>query len=249
MGDILVIFGSSSDSPTYEHIIGNLDNYELRICSAHRTPDFLDQILQKKYKVVIAGAGLAAHLPGVVASKIVAPIIGVPCESNYNGLDSLLAIIQMPPGIPVLSVGVNQGKEAAEMAKNMLKNYDKVVVVGDENTKAVKKCVDTLKEFAISFSVENEVDENALNINFIDFDKQPAENAFCINVPVLSENKADDALKLLNLTKKGIWVGLNRGENAALAAVSILGHHDKLLEYREKMKQKVLASDIEVNNG
>jgi len=113
MKKALIIFGSKSDEKIYNDIAKELKkqkvDFDLRISSAHKTPHDVDKTLQNDYAVVIAGAGLAAHLPGVAASKVLRPVIGVPCEGNYKGLDALLAIAQMPPGIPVLAVGVNRG--------------------------------------------------------------------------------------------------------------------------------------------
>jgi len=243
MSDILVVFGSKSDSNVFEEVKKKID-CELRICSAHRTPDMLDDILKKtKAKVIIAGAGLAAHLPGVIASKTLKPIIGVPVESNFNGLDSFLSIVQMPPGIPVLSVGVDKGKEAAEYAEFLLKEYDGVNIVGEIETKAVKKAVGILDKFSINTSFSNGFDERSINLNFVKLGEK-AENKFLtINIPVKENNNSEDSIKLLKAANKGLWVGLNRGDNAALAAVSILGRHKELGAYRREMAEKVKEDD------
>src|SRR3989338_8278800 len=101
MNKALIIFGSKSDEKVYSEIMRELKkekvDFTLRISSAHKTPDDVDETLQDDYSVIIAGAGLAAHLPGVVAAKVIRPVIGVPCEGNYQGLDALLSIAQMPP--------------------------------------------------------------------------------------------------------------------------------------------------------
>ena len=112
MKKVLVVFGSKSDKSVFEPIVKSQKekkaDVDMRICSAHRTPALLNSILlEKQYDLVIAGAGLAAHLPGVVASKTPVPVIGVPCNGAFDGLDSFLSIVQMPPGIPVLGVGVD----------------------------------------------------------------------------------------------------------------------------------------------
>ncbi|MEF3302454.1 5-(carboxyamino)imidazole ribonucleotide mutase [Paenibacillus sp. GYB003] len=110
-----VIMGSSSDWPTMKHACDVLDElqvpYEKKVVSAHRTPDLMfeyaESARERGLKVIIAGAGGAAHLPGMVASKTVLPVIGVPVKSsNLNGLDSLLSIVQMPGGIPVATVAI-----------------------------------------------------------------------------------------------------------------------------------------------
>lgn len=127
---VAVIMGSTSDWDTMSHACTVLEElqipYEKQVVSAHRTPDlmfeFAEQAAERGLKVIIAGAGGAAHLPGMVASKTVLPVIGVPVKSAaLNGLDSLLSIVQMPGGIPVATVAIgkagaiNAGLLAAQM--------------------------------------------------------------------------------------------------------------------------------------
>lgn len=130
-GDELVsiIAGSKSDSNIVEKVEKVLEEfsvpYETKYLSAHRTPDLLDEYIQscekKGTKVFIAIAGGAAHLPGVIASKTLKPVIGVPVKSNdLGGLDSLLSIVQMPNDIPVATVGIDRGKNAALLAIEIL---------------------------------------------------------------------------------------------------------------------------------
>lgn len=118
-----VIMGSTSDWETMEHTCRILDElqvpYEKKVVSAHRTPDLMfsyaETAKERGLKVIIAGAGGAAHLPGMVAAKTLLPVIGVPVQSKaLNGLDSLLSIVQMPGGIPVATVAI--GKAGAENA-------------------------------------------------------------------------------------------------------------------------------------
>ncbi|ABR31085.1 N5-carboxyaminoimidazole ribonucleotide mutase [Thermosipho melanesiensis] len=126
---IAVIAGSKSDSPVVDKVVSVLENfgvsYRIKYLSAHRTPklleEFIDECEKGGVKVYIAVAGGAAHLPGVVASKTVKPVIGVPVKSeDLGGLDSLLSIVQMPNDIPVATVGINRGKNAAILAIEML---------------------------------------------------------------------------------------------------------------------------------
>src|ERR1700752_2070723 len=128
-----IIMGSSSDWETLEHVAKTLANlgvpYETRVVSAHRTPDLLFEYASTAEKrgieVIIAGAGGAAHLPGMAASKTVLPVLGVPVESKaLKGLDSLLSIAQMPGGIPVgtLEIGKAGATNAALLAAAMLGN-------------------------------------------------------------------------------------------------------------------------------
>jgi 5-(carboxyamino)imidazole ribonucleotide mutase len=98
--------------------------FEMLALSAHRTPREVEQFAstakERGIKVIIAGAGMAAHLGGVIASLTVLPVIGVPIRSSFDGLDALLAIVQMPPGIPVATVGVNGALNAAILASEIL---------------------------------------------------------------------------------------------------------------------------------
>jgi 5-(carboxyamino)imidazole ribonucleotide mutase len=99
--------------------------YEIKVLSAHRTPDllfeYIEQIEEKGFKVIIAGAGGAAHLPGVIASQTLLPVIGVPIETKVlGGLDSLLSMVQMPGGVPVATMGIGNAKNAGLMAARIL---------------------------------------------------------------------------------------------------------------------------------
>lgn len=132
---IAIIMGSQSDWPTMKHaadVLGDLGlNYDARIVSAHRTPDrmydFAKGAKGEGFKVIIAGAGGAAHLPGMVASLTSLPVLGVPVESKaLSGQDSLLSIVQMPGGIPVgtLAIGKAGAKNAGLMAAAILATAD-----------------------------------------------------------------------------------------------------------------------------
>lgn len=124
--------GSSSDMPVLEKAAKLLDEFEIpfeiNALSAHRTPqevtDFANNASKRGLKVIIAAAGMAAHLPGVIAAQTTVPVIGVPIKSTLEGMDALLAIVQMPPGIPVATVGINAGLNAAILAVQMLSLTD-----------------------------------------------------------------------------------------------------------------------------
>ncbi|RKX60627.1 MAG: 5-(carboxyamino)imidazole ribonucleotide mutase [Thermodesulfobacteriota bacterium] len=139
---VAIIMGSDSDLSIMKESIEILEEfaipYEIKILSAHRTPnlliDYIKKIEKKGIEVIIAGAGGAAHLPGVIAGHTILPVIGVPIKSILNGLDSLLSIVQMPSGVPVATVSINGAKNAALLAiqilsikypelKEKLKNY------------------------------------------------------------------------------------------------------------------------------
>ncbi|ANQ54160.1 phosphoribosylaminoimidazole carboxylase [Thermosipho sp. 1063] len=133
---VVIVAGSKSDSYVVDKVVSILDEfkveYVVKYLSAHRTPELLDEFIKKcerdGVKVYIAIAGGAAHLPGVIASKTLKPVIGVPVKSeDLGGLDSLLSIVQMPNDIPVATVGINRGKNAAMLAVEMLALTDDVL--------------------------------------------------------------------------------------------------------------------------
>ena len=129
MPKVAVVMGSASDMPALEAAVSRLNAFgiqaDIRILSAHRTPDsaadFAKGAAANGYDVLIAAAGKAAHLPGVLAAYTVLPVIGVPMKSPFmDGLDSLLSIVQMPAGVPVATVGVDSAENAALLAARML---------------------------------------------------------------------------------------------------------------------------------
>lgn len=125
---VSIIMGSTSDLPVMEKACVFLNDmqvpFEVNALSAHRTPDavetFAKEAKGRGLKVIIAGAGMAAALPGVIAASTTLPVIGVPIKGMLDGLDAMLSIIQMPPGIPVATMGVNGALNAAIMAVEML---------------------------------------------------------------------------------------------------------------------------------
>lgn len=254
MKKALIIFGSKTDEKVYNEIARELKklkvDFDLRVSSAHKTPEDVDKTLENDYAVVIAGAGLAAHLPGAAAAKIIRPVIGVPCGGNYQGLDALLSIAQMPPGIPVLAVGVNKGSMAAENCAKMMKKYESVAIIGDKSNEAVKKAAETLKKFGIIPVFGNKPDPKVLNIKFTYFD-EPVEqkDELIIYCPLLldKDNRAESALNFLKHTGHGLWVGVNNGINAAVAAVEIMNidneYEEQLISYRREMGKKVLEAN------
>ncbi len=126
--EVSIIMGSTSDLPVMEKAAKVFDDFEvpfeMHALSAHRTPaeveEFAKTAKNRGIKVIIAAAGMAAHLPGVIASMTTLPVIGVPINSSLDGMDALLAIVQMPPGIPVATVGINGAMNAALLAVQML---------------------------------------------------------------------------------------------------------------------------------
>jgi len=126
MADVAIISGSASDVKITDKVRKVLDengiSYDAQVISAHRDPDKLDAYIKTSTcKVYIAIAGLSAALPGVIASRSDKPVIGVPVSGTLNGMDSLLSIAQMPKGVPVACVGVDNGENAAWLAVRILK--------------------------------------------------------------------------------------------------------------------------------
>jgi 5-(carboxyamino)imidazole ribonucleotide mutase len=131
---VSIIMGSTSDLPIMEKAAQFLNEmeipFEVNALSAHRTPEevevFAKGAAKKGIKVIIAAAGMAAHLPGVIASMTTIPVIGVPIKSSLDGMDALLAIVQMPPGIPVATVGINGALNAAILALQIIATCDEL---------------------------------------------------------------------------------------------------------------------------
>lgn len=129
---ISIIMGSTSDLKVMEKAAEILEGmeipFEMNALSAHRTPDEVEKFARgaagRGIKVIIAGAGMAAHLPGVIAAMTPIPVIGVPIRASLDGLDSLLAIVQMPPGIPVATVAIDGAMNAGILAAQMLATGD-----------------------------------------------------------------------------------------------------------------------------
>jgi len=126
MVDVAVILGSASDRPIADKAVDVLAkngvSYDVQVLSAHRKPDELDAYVKESdAKVFIAIAGLSAALPGVIASRTSRPVIGVPVSAKLGGLDALLSIVQMPRGVPVACVGIDNGENAAHLAIRILK--------------------------------------------------------------------------------------------------------------------------------
>jgi len=146
---IAIIMGSTSDWPTMEHTADVLDTlgipYDSKVISAHRTPDrlydFAKGAVDAGYKIIIAGAGGAAHLPGMAASMTRLPVLGVPVESKaLSGMDSLLSIAQMPGGIPVgtLAIGKSGAKNAGLMAASILALSDETIAKALDDWRAAQ---------------------------------------------------------------------------------------------------------------
>ena len=153
---VSIIMGSTSDLPVMEKAAKFLDDmdvpFEMNALSAHRTPaeveSFARNAKARGIRVIIAGAGMAAALPGVIAASTTVPVIGVPIKGMLDGLDAMLSIIQMPPGIPVATVGVNGAQNAAILAVEMIALADEALA------KRLEQYKDSLKEKIVKANAE-----------------------------------------------------------------------------------------------
>jgi len=165
---VSIIMGSTSDMPVMQEAAKVLDEmeipFEINALSAHRTPEkvmaFASAARDNGIRVIIAGAGGAAHLPGVVAALTTLPVIGVPCRSSISldGWDSVLSILQMPPGIPVATVGLDGARNAGILASQILANSDdnlhkKVKGFKENLKKKITNANEDLKKFKFKFRV------------------------------------------------------------------------------------------------
>ncbi|MBO7161144.1 MAG: 5-(carboxyamino)imidazole ribonucleotide mutase [Paludibacteraceae bacterium] len=161
---VSIIMGSTSDLPIMEKAAKVLDEFaipfEMQALSAHRTPDevadFAQNAADRGIKVIIAAAGMAAHLAGVIASMTTLPVIGVPIKSSVEGMDALLAMVQMPPGIPVATVAINGAMNAGLLAVQMLALSDSHIngqfaAYKNDLKKKIVKANEELKEVKFAY--------------------------------------------------------------------------------------------------
>ena len=165
---VSIIMGSTSDLPVMEAAAKFLNEmqipFEINALSAHRTPEKVEEFARNAYsrgiRVIIAAAGMAAHLPGVIAAMTTLPVIGVPVKASLEGLDALLAIVQMPPGIPVATVGINGAQNAAILATEILAVADfglhlKLVAFKEDLKKKIVKANEELAAINYEFKVNS----------------------------------------------------------------------------------------------
>lgn len=153
---VSIIMGSTSDLPIMEKAAEILNDFripfEMNALSAHRTPEdvekFAKNTASRGIKVIIAAAGMAAHLPGVIAAMTPLPVIGVPIKASLEGLDSIFSILQMPPGIPVATVGVNAAQNAGILAAQIIATGDDAIM------KEVIKYKESLKKKIVQANEE-----------------------------------------------------------------------------------------------
>ena len=163
---VSIIMGSTSDLPVMEAAAKFLNDmkipFEINALSAHRTPEKVEEFAknarQRGIRVIIAAAGMAAHLPGVIAAMTTLPVIGVPIKATLDGIDALLSIVQMPPGIPVATMGINGAMNAAILASEILAVSDpelhlKLVAFKEELKVKITKANEELKAVKYEYRV------------------------------------------------------------------------------------------------
>ncbi|NQX96873.1 MAG: 5-(carboxyamino)imidazole ribonucleotide mutase [Flavobacteriales bacterium] len=161
---VSIIMGSTSDWPVMQKTADFLNEmqipFEVNALSAHRTPEqvekFAKNAKENGIKVIIAAAGMAAHLPGVIAAMTPLPVIGVPIKASLDGMDALLAIVQMPPGIPVATVGINGSLNAGILAAQIIGSgdeaiFNKTVEYKEDLKKKIAKANEDLAEHKFEF--------------------------------------------------------------------------------------------------
>lgn len=260
----LVLFGSASDEPVVSPLMACLQKagFEARLeyVSAHRSPLKLDEILKTvPFDLIVAGAGLAAHLPGVVASKVAAPVIGVPVDGAFAGLDALMSIVQMPPGIPVLTAPMPNPKNSVKIWTELTRRWlsvrqerAKIVFVGDKKiimSDLTKKARAVLDRAGAEWSVEKQPLKGAVNIVVSPEARMPrllktSSDTLLICVPTYKPAKlklASTAVAMMkNIEKakpRGLWVGANNFVNAVCGSLQLFnakGQYTALLSQVKK---------------
>ena len=233
----LVLFGSKSDKNIYEPLVKTLEkdfDVDFKVLSAHRDPEALRKRLQKKdFNFVVAGAGLAAHLPGVVASMTTKPVFGVAVEAQFGGLDAVMSISQMPYGVPVGSLPPGNNVPLYDflnkISKLMKKNFlNKLQVCIKENlldSNHGKKELDRLKALAVEKKIDIYINSQAnenfdWKLQFVHSEKDISKEPGVLHVPLLDEavrKQTESALMIQNwIEKGGLWFGVNNSRNALL---------------------------------
>jgi len=255
----MIVFGSASDKDTYLPLVDSVKkaglSYEFKVLSAHKTPRELRQaVADTNASIFIAGAGLAAALPGVVAAEQLRPVIGLPCEAAFSGLDSFLSSSQMPPDIPVIAVGVGKAARAVDLCIDYLHGMNEIVLVKKDSgleKKYFEKCKSFMEENKIPFAIgvaSKKTDHSKVYIEFTELGKKFKENQNTI-IRVLVKEKTDkkDSLKFFDQLQDSYSVALNSYKNAAIAALQLMNvrgrQNDLLSTIRRKAAQKVLDSN------
>ena len=238
---VFVVYGSQSDegsfAPLCDKLVENGHEVYFEVISAHRRPDHLiDTLKKRKYDVVIAGAGIAAALPGVAASKTDKPVFGVPVPAYFGGLDALASIQQMPFGVPVLTCPPDGELEIVKfLGLPQLKTMSDLTVLNivldpalkDEDF--IKSELDRSMKFAneknIELKISDALEPELPNIVFVTKKSDVKANDFCLHVPVMGKKMKNDPAKYLEVlewTKAGgLWLGVNNTRNAIISFIKL----------------------------
>ena len=253
---VLVIFGSKSDANIYEPLKSRLlaDGFEVdfKMISVHRSPELLDRELSAiKADAIIAGAGLAAHLPGILASKNLTPVFGIPCAAALGGMDSLFAMLQMPFGIPALITAPDQYNAACDFVRRWSRSDlrfapDTLNLVIERHKRSLphisallEKAQKIAEKRIIELNITDKPVENGVNVCLVDIIPTdpdcplpfpPLERdseELRIMVPVLNSDSYREAQSALLVMRRirsvndGLWVGVNQIGNGLLAAMQL----------------------------
>lgn len=240
---VFVVFGSASDEVVSKPLVEQLSRdfeVEFAVISAHRDLEKLkEKITSWKGDVIVAGAGLAAALPGVVAAMTLLPVFGVPVPSQFGGLDSLCSIAQMPPGVPVISCGPGKTQAIVEFLKQYRLwkekgSKDIHFVVADlaalshpdllaELDKASVLAKD--KGLSVTFSAQKR--DGAFNVFIVTSANDVQDGVFCLHVPFFGKQSAtvpENYLSVLDWTGRGgLWLGVNNTRNAVQSVLRLKG--------------------------
>ncbi len=251
---VLLMFGSKSDANIYEPLKQRLESdghqVDFRMISVHRSPDLLDKELTGlNVQAVVAGAGLAAHLPGVLASKVLLPVFGIPCGAALGGVDALFSIMQMPFGIPVLAVAPDRHETVADFLtawENLdlrfkFNEFHLVYEFSRKETSHFAQMLTRAQRIAEKVNLEISHDEQprkgAVNICLVEIDPKDPERSLPwpvggseetrIYVPVLADQDYRDPYAAVAVVKQissvygGVWVGVNNVGNAMLVSLQL----------------------------
>lgn len=247
MRKALVVFGSRADEKTYHPIVETLKlldwDTELQILSAHRQLDTLrERLLRDDFDCIIAGAGLAAHLPGVCSAITHRPVYGVPVSNQWGGLDSLYSILQMPKGIPVLTTSLLSPEKNFSTLSEWFYSYDGIsLVTKRESLKIAEDCIKKMRSFPFPILI-NEAGKKFFKIELVDLDDNSSpllERS--LKVPIWAKPEKidwDKAKSLyLKVSQDGFWVGVNNIENALLAFLRHQNQGKEFTSYLESWKK------------
>lgn len=241
---VLLLFGSSSDESVYNPLKEALEKehqVRLEVVSPHRNSRELDQVLQDSDDDVIwAGAGLAAHLPGIVSSKTLKPVLGLPVEAHFGGVDATLSIVQMSFGLPVITMGPGMASEGIDFLTELrtfltVNGRDKKEfnLIVNPKIKAyehisfeIKRAIQFAGETQLDLTVTESFDPSRLNIKMVSGPDDILEQKPCIHVPIfdkVSLSNPSRALRLFEMVRSGgLWVGVNNTRNAFLGYLRFL---------------------------